>query len=102
MKYAKELDRILCGYPALDRVRCVSYRKWKKVKDPGRYWKLQMVLELIIAPVRLLHVNLKTLYKICKRFEKRFGVPDARDFYTTVSKIFSRDARNTLLKTTTQ
>lgn len=103
MKYAKELDRILRGLPFVDRIRCISYRKWKKVSEPGRYWKLRVVLDLLMTPARLVHVNLLTLYKICKRFEKRFGVPGAREFCTKISKIFSSDARDTfLLKTSVE
>lgn len=84
MKYAKELDKL----PLSDRVRCVSYRKWKKVKDPGRFWKWRLFLEFMSTPTSLMDTNMKTLYKICKRFEKRFGLTDARDFFTRVSKRF--------------
>lgn len=31
MKYAKKLDEILSRYL---RLRCISYRKWKKIKKP--------------------------------------------------------------------
>ena len=87
MKYAKELDKL----PFTDRIMCVSYRKWKKVKEPGKYWKWCLFLEFMMTPMRLIDTNIKTLYKICKRFEKRFGVTDARDFYTRVSKRFYTD-----------
>ena len=84
MKYAKELDKL----PLSDRVLCVSYRKWKKVREPGIHWKWRLLLDFMLTPTRLLDTNLKTLYKICKRFEKRFGITDAREFFTRVSKRF--------------
>jgi hypothetical protein len=87
MKYAKELDKL----PLTDRIMCVSYRKWKKVKAPGKYWKMRLFLEFMMTPMRLIDTNMKTLYKICKRFEKRYSVTDERDFYTRVSKRFYPD-----------
>ncbi len=100
MKYAKELDGVLQTCRVSDRLLyLIPYRQWKKRGRPGPLWKLRILLYLLATPIRLLHVNLKTAYKICKRFEKRFGTDGARDFYTAVSKIVSSDARRTdLLK----
>ena len=92
MKYAKELDKL----PPADQRMCISYRKWKKVKDPGRYWKWRLYLDFMMRPTCHMDTNMKTLYKICKRFEKRFGISDARDFFTRVSKRFYPD---TLIQT---
>ena len=95
MKYAKELDKILSQYSWYDRLVCISYRKWKK-KKPTDLWKLSLLFEFLMTPKRLIELNLKTLYKICKRFEKRFGI-EARCFYTRVSKMFSHRASETLI-----
>lgn len=93
MKYSKELDS---EHPMYERTFClISYRKWKRIK-PGRFWKFRLITELALYPRTYMETNLKTAYKICKRYEKRYGV-DGRDFYTMVSKIFSDDARQIFL-----
>lgn len=88
MKYAKELDKLSLK----DKLLMISYRKWKKIKTLGSHWKIRLVFELIMSPRYLLETNLKTLYKLCKRFEKRGIAHDAKEFYTRISKMFSKKA----------
>lgn len=94
MKYAKKLDEILSRYPWYVRIRCISYRKWKKF-TPSKNWKLWLVFDLFKSPRELLSLNLQTLYKICKRLAKRFGL-ESMEFYTRVSKTVSKEANETL------
>ncbi len=94
MKYAKKLDEILSRYPWYLRVRCISYRKWKKF-TPTKNWRLWLLWDFLKSPKRLFDLNLMTLYKICKRIEKRFGV-EGMVFFTRVSKTFSPEANETL------
>lgn len=88
MKYAKELDKLCIK----DRLLMISYRKWKKFKTLGSYWKIRIIFELMISPRYLLETNLKTIYKLCKRFEKRGIANDSKEFYTRISKMFSKIA----------
>lgn len=88
MKYAKELDRILSGYSWFTRRMCVSYKKWKKKRYIGHYWRWELLTEFLLSPKSLVETNLKTLYKICKRLHKRFSIEGTREFYTWVSRSF--------------
>lgn len=95
MKYAKRLDEILCQYPWYIRIRCISYRKWKKSVPEN--WKFWLLFDFLKSPSSLLSVNLETLYKICKRLAKRFGL-ESLEFYRRVSKTISKEANETLLE----
>lgn len=97
MKYAKELDRVVQCCHLMDRVFLISYRKWKKVKHLGTFWKNRFFIEMYFTPKHLIDINLKTLYKICKRFEKRGISHDSNNYYTMISKIFSDKALSTLI-----
>lgn len=97
MKYAKELDKVVNCSSFIDRVFIISYRKWKKVKNLKTHWKTWLFIDILLTPKHLLDTNLKTLYKICKRFEKRKLCDDSSTFYTRVSKIFSEKAASTSL-----
>lgn len=91
MKYSKEV----AGLPWYTRMWCISYKKWKK-KGPSDHWELWLLLDFICTPWYTRDTNLKTVYKICKRFEKRFGV-DAIPFYRRLSRTFSDNANKTLV-----
>lgn len=95
MKYAKKLDEILSRYPWYVRIRCISYRKWKKHVPVN--WKFWLLFDFLKTPKSLLSINLETLYKICKRLAKRFGL-DSLEFYTRVSKTVSDTANETFLR----
>lgn len=88
MKYAKEIG----SYPWYKRAMCISYKKWKK-RGPVDGWEYMLFFDFIFTPMYK-DINLKTVYKICKRFEKRYSI-DAMSFYTRFSKIFSTNARET-------
>lgn len=95
MKYAKELDNVIHNVPLHERIFIISYRRWKKLKNPGRWWRTLLIIDILMTPKKLLDINIKTMYKICKRLEKRFGL-EANEFYNRVSKIFYPDASITL------
>ena len=95
MKYAKKLDDILSKYPWYVRIRCISYRKWKKMKLP-KNWRLCLIIDFMKAPKHLIDITLQTLYKICKRIQKRFKVNSLDFFYTRFSDVISKRANNTL------
>lgn len=88
MKYAKELDSI----PLYKRIGCICYRRWKRL-GPIKHWKVFLLLEFLMRPCE---INVKTLYKICKRFKKRFGI-DTDLFFTRVSKTFWKPSRDCLI-----
>ena len=94
MKYAKELDQVIHSVPLHERIFLISYRRWKKVK-PGRWWQTRLFIDILLTPKNLIEINIKTLYKICKRLEKRFGI-STNEFYNRVSKIFYPNASVTL------
>jgi hypothetical protein len=96
MKYAKELDLTMKNFPLHERIFLISYRKWKKIR-PGPFWKARLAVEVFISPVKLLDVNLKTVYKLCKRFEKRFDLHDAKWFGNMISKIVSTKSNETMI-----
>lgn len=96
MKYAKELDKIVSCSSFIDKMFLISYRKWKKMKNPGQFWKAKLTFKLAMTPKKLLDTNLKTAYKVCKRFEKRGIENDSKNFYTMVSKIVSSKASLTI------
>lgn len=96
MKYAKELDGVMQCCSLCDRPLLISYRKWKK-RTPNVFWKFLLLLSILLTPKHLLDINLKTMYKICKRYEKKHHICDARCFYTSVSKIVSEKASSTFL-----
>lgn len=96
MKYAKELDKVISECPVHERVFLIRYKSWKKIKNPGVFWKTRLALKLAFTPKKLLDTNLKTAYKVCKRFEKRKLENDSKQFYTMVSKIVSSKASLTL------
>lgn len=99
MKYAKELDSVIRETSLMERVFIISYRKWKRVKFlKGQNWKVHMFLKILFSPRHLLETNIKTLYKLCKRFQKRKICEDSNFFYTMISKIFSEKASITLLR----
>lgn len=99
MKYAKEFESVLKNYPLYERVFLINYKKWKKIKTPDPHWKTKLSLKLFMTPTKkLLDTNLKTAYKICKRFEKRNLCGDSKSFYTMVSKIVSSKASLTSLE----
>jgi hypothetical protein len=94
MKYSKRLANELQAYPQYIRERCLSYKTWKK--DIKRYpyciygcWKNKLLREckkldaFLFPPYETLDpkmvyemckINLNTLYKICKRLDKKLGV----------------------------
>lgn len=86
MKYAKELDKVIHNVPMYERLFLISYRRWKKVK-PGKWWQIRLAIDILLTPKSLIEINIKTLYKICKRIQKRFGI-ETNEFYTRISKIF--------------
>lgn len=97
MKYSKEL---LGNHHVYERTFClISYKKWKKIR-PGRFWKYRLVSELVMYPRSYMDTNIKTVYKICKRFQKRYGL-HTNDFYTRISKSFSEKARQEYLTKST-
>lgn len=87
MKYARELDSL----PLHKRLGCICYRRWKKL-GPIRHWKVFLGLEFLLRPCE---TNVKTLYKICKRFNKRFGT-ETDEFFTRLTKTFWGPSRETL------
>ncbi len=87
MKYAKELDQVIHTVPIHERLFLISYRRWKKTKNPGKWWKTKLFIEILLTPKKLLDINIKTLYKICKRIQKKFGI-DTNEFYNRISKMF--------------
>lgn len=90
MKYGKELKNILSKYTILIRNLCISYKKWKKWKPLCGYnWKLGIMIDCIkanYAPKELYDINLKTLYKVCKRLQKRYDIP-SMEYYNYITKI---------------
>ena len=97
MKYNRELIACLSNLPMCDRVRCVSYKSWKKLPSPGLFWRLRLLIEFIMSPRHLIELNIKTVYKICKRLKKRFG-EETGEFFTRLSKTFCESSRETLLE----
>lgn len=105
MKYSKRLANELQAYPSYIRERCLSYKTWKK--DIKRYpyymygcWKNKVLreckkLDVFLFPplphetldTKIVHdlckINLNTLYKICKRLDKKLGVK-AVNYYCTL------------------
>lgn len=96
MKYAKELSEIIKNHPIHERVFLIDYKKWKKIKKPDKLWRAKLTFKLMMTPKKLLDRNLKTAYKVCKRFEKRGFENDSKGFYTMVSKIVSSKASLTI------
>lgn len=102
MKYRKELQSILRNFPYYIRKLCISYKKWKKAKfDP--LWQTKLYIDCAraeYAPKELWDINMKTFYKICKRYEKKYNVP-AKEFYNRTVKSsrfkFTAQARETLI-----
>ena len=92
MKYAKELNSVMKKHPIHERIFLINYKNWKKVKNPGSFWKARLALQMFMTPKKLMDINLKTMYKLCKRFEKRKIENDSKNFYTMVSKIVSSKA----------
>ena len=91
MKYAKELDQVIGTVPIHERVFLIPYRRWKKTRRPGKWWQIRLVIDILLTPKKFIEINIKTLYKICKRLQKRFGI-ETYEFYNRVSKTFYRDA----------
>jgi hypothetical protein len=92
MKYAKELDKILHDMNPWDRVFCINYKSWKSRFDKN--WRVSIFIRLCMTPAKFMSLNIKTVYKICKRIQKRFGV-QTQDFFNMVSKIFNSESRLT-------
>ena len=94
MKYAKDLDKVIKTLPFHERIFIIKYRSWKKMKTPNMSY---LKFKLFMTPKKLLDINLKTMYKLCKRLEKRHIVEDAKHFYTMTSKSVSSKASMDLL-----
>lgn len=92
MKYSKELSKIIKEHPIYERLFFIDYKKWKKMKKPGPFWKEKLAFKLMVTPKKLMDTNLKTAYKVCKRFEKRNIESNSKRFYTMISKIVSSKA----------
>lgn len=60
-------------------------------------WRTYLKIALFLTPKKLLDTNLKTAYKLCKRFEKREIEKDSKSFYTMISKMVSSKAVMDLL-----
>lgn len=86
MKYSKELNQTLKTINTFDRIFIIHYKKWKKMKNLNKNWKFELLLKILFTPKHLLDINLKTLYKICKRFQKRNLCDDSNFFYIMISK----------------
>lgn len=98
MKYSKELENVIEKIPFYERMFLIDYKKWKKMKTyPWPFWRTYIKVVLFLTPKRLLDINLKTAYKLCKRFEKRNVETESKSFYTMVSKIVSSKASMDLL-----
>lgn len=103
MKYAKELDNKLKSYSFLIKLTCISYRKWKKKKKLNNDWIRELYYDCVkaeLAPKELYETNMKTLFKICKRLEKKFNV-EAKQYYNKLVRTnlfkFTANARETLI-----
>lgn len=103
MKYGKVLVEELRAVPARIRVFCVSYKWWKRWTPGCSNWKLSLLNDAFWAsfcPSELWNTNMKTLYKVCKRLNKRFGLP-TMEFYTWLTKsdlfTFTTDAKKVYL-----
>lgn len=97
MKYAKELDNVINACPFHERIFLIRYRYWKKMKRPWPMWRTYIKIALLLTPKKLLDTNLKTAYKLCKRFEKKEIEKDSKGFYTMISKMVSSKASTVLL-----
>jgi hypothetical protein len=85
MKYAKELAAQLKALPWWVRVACIDYRAWKK-KTKTNSWKASLLWDCCKCEAfsryhSVNKINLKTMYKVCKRLEKRYGVESMRFYY---------------------
>lgn len=96
MKYNQELMSKLKSLPMCDRIRCISYKAWKKISDPGTTWRIKLFIQFVTSPKHLIELNIKTVYKICKRLRKRFGL-ETNEYFTWISKSFCASSRETLL-----
>lgn len=102
MKYAKELREVLRAYPLYVQQLCISYKKWKQTRLDS-LWRTRLYLECLkanLAPRELWDTNVKTLYKICKRLQKKYDVPAKEYYYNLVRTSrfrFTYQARETLL-----
>jgi len=103
MKYKKFLEEKLSIYPLNVRKYCIPYKYWKlKIKHHPEFvrifWKLLIHRQCkrldkflaseysganrnkLIDYENLCLINIDTLYKICKKIEKKIGLP-ALDFF---------------------
>lgn len=94
MKYNKELMTQLESLPLYDRIRCISYKTWKRIWPT--HWRVRLLVEFLMSPRHLIDLNIKTVYKICKRIKKKFGEETA-DYFNWISKSFCESSRQTLL-----
>lgn len=92
MKYSRELEKVMETVPFYERPFLIDYKKWKKMKTPWPFWRTYIKIMLFLTPKKLLDINLKTAYKLCKRFEKRNIETDSKSFYTMISKMVSSKA----------
>ena len=103
MKYGKQLVEELRSVPLRFKVLCISYKRWKSWHPGCTNWKVSLLADAFLAslcPKELWDTNMKTLYKICKRLNKRFGV-SSMDFYTWIVRSdlfkFTGDAKKVFL-----
>jgi hypothetical protein len=104
MKYGKELKNILSKYNPFIQNLCISYKKWKKWRPKCNYnWKYEIFMDCIKAnysPKELWDINLKTLYKICKRLNKKYNI-DTENYYIYIVKSslfkFTQKAKLTII-----
>jgi hypothetical protein len=103
MKYAKELDATLRSLPWYIRPSFISYRAWKKwnfadetswkeslMRDCAKCDRLYRITRLRYSNNtetlnQYAEINKRTLYKICKRLQKRYDVDSLR-FYRLIIK----------------
>lgn len=103
MKYGKLLVEELKLVPIRLRILCISYKKWKRWYPGCSDWRFSLLKDAFwasLCPRELWDTNMKTLYKICKRLHKRFGIP-SMEFYTWLVKSdlfkFTVDAKKVYL-----
>ena len=113
MKYNKILSSMLNGYSKTIRNKCVNYKQWKQRIT---YWKHNKIvplnwknmltseckrLERYLHPSTCLKcfcgaaddihtlsvINSMTMYKVCKKLEKKVGVP-SMSFFKSLSAVY--------------
>lgn len=94
MKYGKELGIKLRVLPWYVRMMCIDYKLWKKMPlhcCGGWIHKLMWdcykceTLNKTYANDTINKMNVQTLYKVCKRLQKRYDIP-AMMVYTRILK----------------